>query len=200
MEKNIPPLCESCSRPIRGLFTPKKVCPRCIKRNLRFDHAFSPYPYRGVIKNLIHKFKYEGKDFLAPFLANLMLDFVKEYSLALELFGLIMPVASHKTKLRQRGFNQAQLLAEELSRSLSINLCCDNLCKIYNPTTQTQLGELQRFENIKGNFYLKSPYKLKQKNILLIDDVLTTGATASEIASVLKAAGAGIVFVLTLAN
>jgi competence protein ComFC len=102
--------------------------------------------------------------------------------------------------MREREFNQAQVLSEEIGREFNKPVKSDILLRLRNTRTQTELEDKERFLNVKGSFSLARIEDTKAKNLLLVDDVLTTGATASEAAFVLKNTGANIVFVLTLAN
>jgi ComF family protein len=111
-----------------------------------------------------------------------------------------MPVPLHKTRLREREFNQAQILSNHIARKFNKKVSHDNLRRLRLTKTQTELEIGERLLNVKGSFTATKKEDIKGKNILLVDDVLTTGATCSEAACALKDAGANIVFVLTLAN
>jgi ComF family protein len=199
-KKNLPPFCYSCGRQLAANNFTKGICPHCVKNRLHFDRAFSPCAYEGVIKKLIHEFKYNNKDYLGLSLSKLMIDFIKEYNLPMDLIDFVIPIPLHTTRLRQREFNQAQILSNHIASEFNKNVLSDGLKRIRNTKTQTELEETKRFLNIQGSFLLNENQDVKNKNILLVDDVLTTGATASEAARVLKNGGANIVFVLTLAN
>jgi len=200
IEKNLPPFCHSCGRRLDKKGFAKNICPRCLKEKTYFDRAFSPCRYTGVIKELIHAFKYNGKDYLSLPLSRLLIDFIKEYSLPIKDMELIVPVPMHKVRLREREYNQAQLLGEHLGRAFDKPVLTGVLVRNRNTRTQTELKTEERLNNVKDSFSLSGNARVSGKNILLVDDVLTTGATSSEAASVLKKAGANIVFVLTLAN
>lgn len=118
----------------------------------------------------------------------------------MDLIDFVIPIPLHTTRLRQREFNQAQILSNHIASEFNKNVLSDGLKRIRNTKTQTELEETKRFLNIQGSFLLNENQDVKNKNILLVDDVLTTGATASEAARVLKNGGANIVFVLTLAS
>lgn len=200
IKKNPPPFCLRCGRNIKDNQIQKNICPQCQRIDFSFDRALSPCVYEGILKKLIFQFKYQGKDYLGSTLGRLLIDFINDYNLELKWFDLIMPVPLHKRKLREREFNQAQIISEFLASKLNMELSINDLVRIRDTTTQTDLTERLRWINVKNSFMVKNKDKLKRKNILLIDDVLTSGATCSEAARVLKEAGAGIVFVLTLAN
>jgi competence protein ComFC len=165
-----------------------------------FDRAFSPCIYEGVIKELIHAFKYKNKDHLGYTLSRLMTDFIKEFRIPVEFVDFIIPIPLHRSRLREREFNQAQVLSEHLAREFQKPVACDWLQRLRATKTQTDLERNMRLINVRGSFSVKEPQLVKGKNILLIDDVLTTGATSSEAAKALKQAGAQVVFAMTLAT
>jgi len=200
IKRNLPPFCSSCGRQLDKKNLYKNICPACLKTKLHFDRAFSPCVYTGVIKNLIHEFKYKNKDYLGALLSKLMIEFIKEYNLPMDYLDFIIPVPLHKSRLREREFNQAQILSEHIAAEFKKGLLTDVLLRQRKTQTQTQLESNERFLNVRGSFAVTKWEAIKGKNLLLIDDVLTTGATSSEAALSLKNAGANIVFVLTLAN
>ena len=200
INKNPPPFCHSCGRHLEKKSFAKNICPKCLRINLHFDRAFSPCTYEGVIKELIHSFKYKGKDYLGGPLSRLMIQFIKEYGLPIKYMDSIVALPLHSQKIREREFNQAEILSTHIAKEFNKGLLKNNLVRHKFTKTQTELETDERFLNVKGSFSLKDPNDIKGKNLLLVDDVLTTGATASEAAGILKGAGANIVFVLTLAN
>lgn len=167
---------------------------------MHFDRAYSPCVYEGNIKELIHAFKYKGKDYLGEVLSTLMIEFIKEYDIPIQDLDFIIPVPLHKTRLREREFNQAEILSKQIAKEFKKDLLADALIRHRYTKTQTGLEIHERLNNVKGSFSVNKKYDFKNRNTLLIDDVLTSGATASEAAYALKDSGANIVFVLTLAN
>ncbi len=200
IKKSIPPFCSSCGRHLEKSNLIKNTCRNCLRSKLHFDRAFSPFTYEGTIKRLIHEFKYKGKDYLGPYLSAMMVEFIKEYDLPINYIDFIIPVPLHKTKLREREFNQAQVLAELIAKEFKKEVLTDALKRQRYTKTQTDLEVNERTENVRGSFLVTNPQIIKGKNLLIIDDVLTTGATSSEAAAALKEAGANIAFVLTLAH
>lgn len=198
IQRNIPPFCSCCGRHMEQPV--KNICLSCIKKPLHFNRAFSPCVYAGTIKELIHAFKYKNKDHLGFTLSRLMIEFIKEYNLNLNILDFIIPMPLHKVRLREREFNQAEVLSKYIAAEFKKPLLVDSLKRIGNSRTQTDLETEERFLNVKGIFSIDKKEAVKGKNILLVDDVLTSGATSSEAASALKQAGANLVFVLTLAN
>jgi len=200
LKKNVPPLCTICGRQIRKVQIYKSVCPDCQRQHFSFDRAFSPCVYEGITRELIHKFKYQNRDYLSRTLGRIIIDFIRQEHITLSFCDLVIPVPLHNAKLREREFNQAELLARQIAREFSLPVSTSNLWRKKYRKPQVELKEEKRKENIQGCFGLRNPAEVRGKNIILVDDVLTTGATCSEAASVLKAAGAFSVWVLTLAN
>jgi ComF family protein len=200
IKKNLPPFCHYCGRHLESSSLTKHICPRCVRQKLHFDRAFSPCIYEGAIKELIHQFKYRNRDYLGPTLSRLLLEFIWEYDLPMDSIDCIIPVPLHPARLREREFNQAQILSNQIARRFDKPVLHGVLRRKRNTMTQTELKDEERFLNVQDCFALTKKENIKNKNILLVDDVLTTGATSSEAARNLKAAGASIVFVLTLAN
>jgi len=200
IERNTPPFCYSCGRHLERLNFTKNICPSCLKTKFHFDRAFSPCVYTGVIKELIREFKYNNRDYLGLPLSRLMVDFIREYNIPVDYLDFIVPVPLHKTRLREREFNQAEILSKYIAEEFKKEMASGILLRHRHTKTQTDLAINERLLNVKRSFSVDKNKGVKGKNILLVDDVLTTGATSSEAASTLKEAGANIVFVLTLAN
>lgn len=200
IKRNIPPFCHCCGRHLEELKFNRRICPSCIKRKLHFDRAFSPCVYEGVIKELIHQFKYKNKDYLGLTLSRLMIEFIKEYNLPLNFIDAIIPVPLYKVRLREREFNQAEILSKYVAGEFNKELLNGVLLRQRNTKMQTQLKDEERLLNVKGSFSVPDDKLIKGKNVLLVDDVLTTASTSSEAAYALKHNGAKVVFVLTLAN
>lgn len=200
IKKNTPPLCAICGRQIRGVHIANSVCSDCNRQRFSFDRSLSPCVYEGVIRELIHKFKYQNKEHLSSLLAKLLIEFICQYRIDLDIFNLAIPIPLDIIRLREREFNQSELIARKVAGEFSLPLSCSNLWRKYHRAAQMELKEEERRENVKGCFALRNPKAVKGKNIILIDDVITTGATCSEAAAVLKTAGAGSVWVLALAN
>jgi ComF family protein len=197
---NRPPFCHACGRHLTNRDTGKNMCARCVREPKAFDRAFSVCVYDGVIKTLIHEFKYKDKQHLGIPLSKLLIDFIKKYDLPVGYVDYLVPMPLHRAKLREREFNQAQILCREVGAAFGKPLLENNLFRYRATGSQASLEPHQRFLNVRGSFAVTEKQSVAGRNILLIDDVLTTGATASEAAQALKDAGANIVFVLTLAS
>jgi len=189
------PRCRCCGMPFISQEAEDHLCGTCIKKRRPFSIARSIGIYEGVLLEAVQRLKYNGKTSLARPLAKLM---TKEFSM--NNYNLIVPVPLHKTRLKERGFNQSLLLARELSKLYNLPIDYLNLRKIRATDPQVNLKGKERIENMKGAFAVKNGAGFKNKKILLIDDVYTTGATVTECSKVLKKAGAKTIDVLTLAR
>lgn len=198
--KNQPPFCYSCGRSLTKRKTIRNVCVECIKQPLYFDRGFSPCIYEGVIKELISLFKYKSRDYLGKLLSGPMIEFIKEYNLPMQLIDAIIPIPLFKTKEWEREFNQALILSNYIGLEFNKKILPDGLFRHKNTKTQTSLKDAERLSNVQDAFLVPEQAGIKGKNILLVDDILTTAATCSEAARALKNAGAHIVYALTLAN
>jgi ComF family protein len=152
--------------------------------------------FEGSLREAVHQFKYRPCRALGRPLGQWMADTIR---LTAEI-DVVMPVPLHVKRLRQRGFNQALLLADCISKKHRIPLSCDNLLRVKPTLPQVELNEKERIKNVAGAFALRQTGFVLEKRVLLIDDVFTTGATMNECSVVLKDAGATQVTALTLAR
>ncbi|MCL6560491.1 MAG: ComF family protein [Firmicutes bacterium] len=198
------PVCARCGRlPGKGAcFVEtggKLVCPQCLTREWPFVIARAAGPYEGNMKEAIHRLKYEGKRSLAVPLAGLMAETMSRNP-AYRGVDLVVPVPLFGEKLRRRGFNQAEILARNLSRELRLPLETGILRKILDTPPQAGLSKAARESNLEGAFKVTKAGPVTGRKALLIDDVFTTGSTMSAAALAIMEAGAGQVFGLTVAT
>ena len=189
--------CLNCGKECFSAFCPacKRLLPINNKIKIKNNNLiFSPFFYDGIIKKLILDFKYNNKKYLFSPLAKIMADYFKLQKIDINFITFI---PMHDKKLKQRGYNQAEILASEIGLNLNIPVL-DCLKKDIPTPSQTELSFLERRENIKNSILPKS-VNIQNSNILLIDDVYTTGATTEEASKVLYKMGASKVVVLTLA-
>jgi ComF family protein len=194
------PYCPVCGIPFPVETPGLHICGDCLVDSYRFDRARAMGLYRGLLRDVLHRFKYGGQTFLVRPLAKLLTGPGKELS-RLHKIELIVPVPLHSKRLLQRGFNQAALLARRLGSVLRISVDYSSLKRTRWTEPQTGLSRNQRAKNVKGAFKLTDPEKVRGKSVLLLDDVLTTGETVNQCVHVLKKDGeAGEVVVLTVAR
>lgn len=191
------PLCPGCGRPFPKAAGGEHFCGLCLTGHYHFARARAVALYTAPLAQVIHRFKYQGQTHaLASFHALLALlpEAVAQPP------ELILPVPLHDRKLRQRGFNQAALLARAFFPREKKRVRTDLLRRERDTEPQTSLSGKARRQNLKNAFALREPGEVRGKRVLLVDDVFTTGTTVNECARVLKKAGAARVEVLTLAR
>jgi competence protein ComFC len=194
-----PPFCENCSEPFEGSIGSAFTCANCAHRTLHFDAAVAAYRGRGIVREVIHQFKYGRQIHLRHVVVRWLRAALDDDRLRDVSLDLIVPVPLHPARQRERGFNQASLLAELLSVQTSIP-CKALLERIRYTTAQTSLDRSERMQNLHNAFRLRKKADVRSLRVLLIDDVLTTGSTLSECARILKRAGAISVHAATAAR
>src|SRR5438093_2068264 len=195
----VAPFCQKCSEPFEGSITSEFACANCAHRTIYFDAAVSAYRGRGIVRQIIHEFKYGRQIHLRHLVARWLNCALDDERLRQSHFDVIVPVPLHPTRQRERGFNQAGLLAELLSAQTSIP-CKPLLERTRYTTTQTALDRSERMENLHNAFRLRKNANVRSLRVLLVDDVLTTGSTLNECARVLKRGGAFSVHAATAAR
>lgn len=175
------------------------ICAGCASNKPEYFKAISVLKYDDSSSSLISKFKYSDQTHLAKYFAKLMTNSAAEI---LPDIDFIAPVPLHKLRIIKRKYNQSALLAKNISALSDKKLILDLLIRTKNNKPQAVLSQAQRMKNVQGIFKVKEKHlsKIKGKNILLIDDVITTGSTINACAKVLKKAGANRVYVLSLAK
>ena len=195
----VPPFCETCSEPFEGSINSAFSCANCAHRAIHFVAAVAAYRGRGIVRDVIHEFKYGRQIHLRHLVARWLRAALDDDRLRSHQFDVMVPVPLHPARQRERGFNQASLLAELLGAQTSIP-CKPLLKRIRYTTTQTALDRSERMENLHNAFRLRKNRDVRGLRVLLIDDVLTTGSTLSECARVLKRGGATSVHAATAAR
>jgi ComF family protein len=197
-----PPWCGRCGLPFRALtpgplpVAPPATCGPCRDDPPAWDWARAGAEYEGVVRDAIHAFKFEGKRALARPLAALVLE------QAGGGFGrdvpVLVPVPLARAREQERGFNQAALVAERLAAGLGLPVRPGWLARARATAPQSDLGAAERRANVRGAF--TAARAVAGRSVIVVDDVLTTGATAAECARAMRAAGAARVGVLTVAR
>lgn len=186
--------CARCGSPMTGQ---GKFCLNCQNGDCDFDIARSVLLYEGEVKHLISGLKYNNKPYLSRTLSRFIADKYKELGWEADL---IIPVPLSLARKKWRGYNQAELLAEGVSDYIGLPINTETLVKIKDTDAQATLNLSDRRKNLRESFKVMDKYAVKGKRILLIDDVMTTGSTASACAIELKKAHAARVMVLSIAH
>jgi ComF family protein len=192
-----PPFCECCGLPYEGEITTSFECGNCREMDLHFQSARAAVVAGKSMLEVIHRYKYQRALWFEPFLAELLIRAARP-PLASGNWDLIAPVPLHPLKQREREFNQAERLALRLGAAAQIPVNARLLRRVELTRTQTQLSREQRAANVRHAFAMRRECRLAGERVVLVDDVLTTGATTSACAKVLRAAGAGAVCVWTV--
>jgi len=189
----LPELCPRCGRPQPS----GTLCPGCVSWQAEIDGIRSPFRFDGVIRQAIHQLKYRNFRALATPLAELLDDYMRTSPMPGEV---LVPVPLHKKRLRERGYNQSGLLAKELGKLIHLPVVDDYLFRErYTPPQAKTSNVDERRSNVVGVFTCRDD-RFRDKKVLLIDDVSTSGATLDACAAALKAAGAVSVWGLVLAR
>ena len=193
------PYCPLCGIPCGAEAITSHLCSDCLESFHPFDRARAAGFYQGLLREVIHRFKYGGQTFLVWPLARMLIGPARELA-RLHRIDTVVPVPLHTRRLRQRGFNQSSLLARRLGSLLKVSVDYSSLKRTRWTDPQIGLSRNQRAVNVKGAFSLKAPEKIKDKGILLVDDVFTTGETVNQCVQVLNDGGSREVVVLTVAR
>ncbi len=201
------PLCIGCGVMFISRAGTDHLCEECITAPKKFRKARAPGVFKSALRKTIHSFKYKGKTGLAKPLGLLLYySFMQFWEN--ERIDMVIPVPLHAKRLKKRGFNQSYLLIKDWmdqagknsDQSKKITIAGAAIKRIKRTRPQTGLDRKRRIENIKDAFKLGDGENVREKKILIVDDVYTTGATANECAKVLLKKGATSVDVLTLAR
>ncbi len=193
------PFCSVCGDPVEGRIDHDYVCSWCCSERPAYAMARSALRYRGPVRELLQALKYRGASHLRADLAGYLVACVSA-QFPREVFDAVTGVPLHARRERERTYNQSILLARELATRLGAPLEGRCLRRDAATPTQTHLTAAQRRENVRGAFSAPDPEWVHGRRLLLVDDVMTTGATVGECARVLCRAGAASVHVVTVAR
>ena len=207
LERLTPPCCRLCGLPF-GVFpggaddetsdAGGRLCGPCRRRRPAWAYARAAARYGDHVRDALHAFKFGGRRALAGPLGALMAELGP--ALPLAAVDVLVPVPLHPRRLRERGFNQSWLLARRLAAAWGVTARSDVLARRVATAAQTDLGAEARRLNVRGAFVVRRPELVAGRHVLLVDDILTTGATAAECALALRAGGAATVGVVTVAR
>ena len=201
-----PPTCGFC-----GKINKKHLCTKCANKikkyeigridrihNKYFNYQIKILKYENEIRDKIIDYKFNESSYLYKTFGKIILNNEKIYGF-LKNYDIILCVPIHIRRKMQRGYNQSELIANEIAKNTGITYMAKNLVKIKNTEKQSTLTKSQRVENVENAFAVKEANKIVNKKIILFDDIYTTGSTVNECSRVLKKAGAKEIAVLTVA-
>lgn len=186
-------VCYRCAEPLPAA-PPDSLCGRCLNQPPAFDRVIALCEYAPPLDHLIHQLKFSGRLHLARLLGELLAERARRVVRP----DCILPMPLHATRLRQRGFNQAMELARPVARTLAAPLDTKTCIRIRATPAQSKLSRTGRQSNVKGAFAVQGP--VQTPHIAIVDDVMTTGSTAGELARALKSGGAQKITVIVVAR
>ncbi len=192
------PRCDTCSHPFDGTMD-DFVCVNCRGRAFHFDCAVAPLRSRGSLREIVHRFKYGRELWLVQPLADFLEKGLADSRLAGRTFDGVIGVPLHPRRKREREFNQSEVLGKELAKRTGWQYL-DALERLRYTVTQTHFDRDHRMQNLRNAFRVRQNAPVSGKNLLLVDDILTTGSTLDECARTLLEAGAQSICALTVAR
>lgn len=190
------PLCNICSKPI-DQNSSINICLECKKNKRYFETVKSLLHYDNQVQKIIHKYKYYDKAYYCKLFGSMLYNYIKENNYC--EFDLITSIPLHKSKIKSRGYNQSELIAKYIAKKINI-LYSKCLKRINKTKVQNELSKHERRKNVKNAFIAIDTHIIKNKTVLIIDDIYTTGATINECSRVLIEEGAKNIYGLTIAR
>lgn len=186
-------VCRVCGKPVKSGST---VCSECRSGKVYFRGAASVFEFSGLMQEAIYRLKYDGEVNLAPLLGAFMAEKLVEKGWDIDL---IIPVPLHPDRLSERGFNQSYLLSKEIGRECGIDVSDSILKRVVYTKSQVSLSRLERMFNVKNAFHADNGDDIKNKSILIVDDIMTTGATLNECSKAISIFSPESIYCLTAA-
>lgn len=189
-------LCSECEQSLDFL---TGVCEICESNKFFFDKARSIFFFDNTIQNLIHNLKYNEMKGVSEYLGK----YTKRYLSKFEPFDeidFVVPIPLHRVKKRSRGFNQSEFLTKEIAEQMNLTHIPNLILRKKFTETQTKLSRTKRQENVSDAFKLNPKFNIENKDILIVDDVFTTGATINSACKLLRNHNANKIYVLTIAR
>lgn len=201
LRRIVPPLCGTCGRPFPPVLaaSASPVCHACLRHLYHFDRARSFAHYDENLVHLLTLLKYEPAAPLAAWFAARLEEVVRAEPVLAEV-DWVVPVPLDRTRLRQRGYNQAELIARPLAHRIGRPLSTGLLRRLHPRPTKLKLSRRERWETVRGAFEARAGARVDRSQVLLVDDVLTSGATLDACARALRSAGVAAVHAVTVAR
>ena len=174
--------CKTCLAPLPS---GAELCGKCLSNSPAYGQLVACVSYQGILRNSLHRYKFGGRSDLHTSFAMLMC--AQLLSFGCTDFDVVVPTPLSKERLRERGFNQAELIAKDIAKQFHAPCVSNALKKCRDTERQSELDMHQRDRNVRGAFALSSPDAVRGKKVLLVDDIFTTGATMREAAKTLSA-------------
>lgn len=188
------PRCKKCGKPIR--YKEKEYCEDCQKQEFHFEQGRSIWIHKGPVTWSVYQFKYHNRRIFAEFYARELWRLYGEKIKEWKIEGIV-PVPLHRKRLRDRGYNQAELIAKRLGEYAEIPVYTKAVSRVRYTARQKELDNRERKKNLKNAFQISKSWK-PVKSILVIDDIYTTGNTIDAVAQELKLSGVEKIWFLTI--
>lgn len=202
-----PPVCAFC-----GQTSLESVCKECLKKmqncekaridkylNKNFESHIYLFKYEEPIREQIIEYKFRNKPYYYKTFTKILINNKKIYDI-LKSYDIIIPVPLNKSRKKERGYNQAELIAREISKNIKNLKYLNILEKTKNAVPQSTLNKAQRLRNLENAYKLKQEINIQNQRILIFDDVFTTGTTANECAKIIKTIGNNKISIFTIAK
>ena len=174
--------CKTCFAPLPS---GAELCGKCLSNSPAYGQLVACVSYQGILRNSLHRYKFGGRSDLHTSFAMMMC--AQLLSFGCTDFDVVVPTPLSNERLRERGFNQAELIAKDIAKQFHAPCVSNALKKCRDTERQSELDMHQRDRNVRGAFALSSPDAVREKKVLLVDDIFTTGATMREAAKTLSA-------------
>lgn len=168
-------------------------------KNKYFDECFYLFKYQGQIRHIIIDYKFQEKSYLYKTFSKIILKNKKACGF-LKKYDIIVAVPIHKKRKNKRGYNQTELITRDIAKKINIEFKSNLLIKSKNTIPQSKLNKIDRIKNVQNAFLVNKKIDIKNKNIVIIDDIYTTGSTLNECSKILKHAGANKIGIFTIAK
>lgn len=180
-------VCKTCLTPLPSGST---MCAKCMLKRPKYDQLVACAVYKGALRQALHRYKFSGR-------ADLHTSFSLMIWERLSLLGrtdfdVVIPIPLSQKRFKERGYNQAGLIAKDLAKRFGIPVYSDALVKNKHTARQSELRMDERSKNVRGAFFLNRPETIRNKRVLLVDDIFTTGATVREASNVLSQAAENV--------
>lgn len=188
------PVCKKCGKPLEN--ERQEYCYDCVRHKRDFIQGKALWVYRGAVQESIYRFKYHGRQEYARYYGRELVRVYGDWMKRCKIEGIV-PIPLSKRRMRQRGFNQAELIAREINRRTGVPIYGKLLVRVRDTRAQKELNDEERKNNLKKAFKTTAN-KVQLNHILLIDDIYTTGSTMQEAAEELRRSGVGEIYCLSI--
>lgn len=191
-------ICTSCELDLPMFYSNENIIDRFVGRiEVKDARSLFKFYHGGAVQKIIHSVKYKGDQQLGEYMGRMVIRHFQADG-AFANIDVVIPIPLHRSKLKSRGFNQSDTLAKGMAEALNVNLNNQSVVRTKKSSTQTRKNRAERWNNVSGVFQVKGD-DLKGKNVLLVDDVITTGATLEACGEAIISGGANSISIVAVA-